>query len=217
MLENSIFEEEIRDARRRSKFDVKKKKGAVVSVNYGGRRYVLVRASEVLDSLKDMGLNIKLRTLQQYVQEGLAPMPDRINTGRREGILTDYKPETPSEIYASYKLKHDHKNTSTIVRRVRQTALGFDNDKIVPRQFLEIKETLKDAINKAPVPSFIRGDMQYELKQTDGDQCFVFKNHFVFSFEEVERLVKMDDMELLQELVHAQKWLKYKQEALKEK
>ncbi|MGE5396896.1 MAG: hypothetical protein ACM3MK_05090, partial [Chitinophagales bacterium] len=81
-------------------------------------------ADQVIKELDALGVNIQSeRTLQRYVKERLIPVPNRKSAGRGLGKLTDYQSETPAELYASYKLKHEHKLKSDQIARCREKGL----------------------------------------------------------------------------------------------
>lgn len=54
---------------------------------------------EVLEKLKDLGVEISERTLQDWIKKGLGPKPVRKSTGT--GTYTDHHPEAYAEFYAT--------------------------------------------------------------------------------------------------------------------
>ena len=67
---------------------------------------------QVIEKLKEHGLDITVRTLQRWVKDGLLPEPKRGTHGRGTGSWADYPDETiPEALTVSilkdvYRLKH---------------------------------------------------------------------------------------------------------------
>ena len=100
---------------------------------------------EALELLKNYSAEMTSRTLQNYINDELMPMPIRKNLGRAGGVVTSYTKEDISQAYASWKLLNGvaAKVTSLKVREIRQIALY-----ILEKGFSSGKEMLDDSVLK---------------------------------------------------------------------
>lgn len=74
------------------------------------RRVVIIGMTpdEVINKLKELGVNISKSTLRNYEKWGLIPLAKHGSAGRGKGRTTDYPKETVAEAYASAKLINRH-------------------------------------------------------------------------------------------------------------
>ncbi len=61
---------------------------------------------EVCDALVKIGANVSRRTLLNYEEDGLIPLPVRGGFGRSKGRFTDYPNRTIEEAYAAWSFIH---------------------------------------------------------------------------------------------------------------
>ena len=82
--------------------------------------------NEVIEKLKELGLIIRIRTLQNYSKNRLIPSPQirGLYGGGRECI---YPPHTPYEFYASWIMVHAQGKKIKYVAKIRSIARGFQN------------------------------------------------------------------------------------------
>lgn len=83
---------------------------------------------EMLEKLSKLGIPTTMKTLQNYVAQGLITMPERSSIGRGKGKVTAYKDDAHAEFYASYNLIHEEGLTAKIVNSIRQGAIRYEND-----------------------------------------------------------------------------------------
>lgn len=61
---------------------------------------------EVQEKLKEMGIEVTVRTIQRYAKEGLIPKPKRKAAGRGKGKISKYADNTPEAFYENYQEMH---------------------------------------------------------------------------------------------------------------
>ena len=99
----------------------------------GRWRWELVNPAGVIEKLKEHGVDITVRTLQRWVNDGLVPEPKRGNYGRGRGSWADYPAETiidaltVSILKEVYRLRHDE------ISRARK---NFNERKLEPYSLL---------------------------------------------------------------------------------
>ncbi len=67
---------------------------------------MILTPDEVIEKLKDIGIEISRPTLSRYEKQKLIPKPERGSLGRAGGRWTDYPENTIEEAYAAWKLMH---------------------------------------------------------------------------------------------------------------
>lgn len=101
------------------------------------KRCIDMTPNEVIEILKEHGINISRRTLLNYENWGLIPQSKRGGLGQGKGRTTDYPDITPAEAYASYKILHakaltpTHQYLSEVLRLYRnnKSDTTVSNDK----------------------------------------------------------------------------------------
>ncbi len=85
--------------------------------------------TDFVDKLKEKGIEITTRTLQNYVQKGLIPTPERRGEGRGRGKSSEYPESALYEFMASYQLMNgpEHKISPLLVNEFRKKALELEN------------------------------------------------------------------------------------------
>lgn len=110
----------------------------------------LYSQSEALELLKQNGVEITSRTLQNYINDGIMPMPFRKNLGRAGGVVTSYTLECIAQAYASWRLMNgDAKVTASKVREIREIAVHILENHILEKGYASRKELLSDDYLKA--------------------------------------------------------------------
>lgn len=178
----------------------------------------IMTPTEVIQRVKKAGVDeISESSLRRYAREGLIQKPVVKSAGRTKGRIADHPPDNFAEYIASFKMKHLHKLTSPVLSKFRKTALNFDNHEFDPEFFLEKREALLEAIAQSTANTsvkFERVRKTYNLETGEQSVNVSLRNQFQGPVEEALRLVHLDDIDLMQELVSARRWLKYKEEEL---
>lgn len=112
---------------------------------WGGKQ---VTPAEVLESLKELGLEITQRTLQRYENSGLIPIPKRGSGGRGKGKFTDYAPETVWEAYVAHYFMHNK-------------IFDWSSEKVAAIRNISLNGVKKDKLSGQS--SRIPGIMDYEI------------------------------------------------------
>ena len=104
-------------------------------------------ATQVVERLRAQSLDISLRTLQNYVNAGLAPRPDHQNRGRAGGRVALFPAEAVGEVAASWELINGRFQIKLeFVAKARKIALHLESAAPTSRQQLEADGQLYDLI-----------------------------------------------------------------------
>lgn len=88
---------------------------------------------EVIEKLKEAGVNISRKTLYNWEQWGLIPQAIFRNSRR-----TDYPEHTWTEVYAVEKLRKAHRITVEPLKEIRTLALKVEGQKITKTEWMQM-------------------------------------------------------------------------------
>ena len=103
------------------------KRGGRIELYIGNEVFIL-GPDEVIEKLKEAGVNISRKTLYNWEQWGLIPQAIFRNSRR-----TDYPEHTWTEVYAVEKLRKAHRITVEPLKEIRTLALKVEGQKITGR------------------------------------------------------------------------------------
>ena len=103
-----------------------------------------VGPNEVIEELKKRGINITVRTLQNWVNAGLVPKPERGRKGTG-GSWADYPPETIPEALTAHLLKEVQRLRNAEIAEARK---GYYEGKRVP--YSDTWGHIADLVKKHP-------------------------------------------------------------------
>ena len=107
---------------------------------------------EVIERLKDLGVEISRPTLSRYEKQGLIPEPKRGSLGRAGGRFSEYPPETVSEAFAAWSLLHGKYFSNFFggptPKIPPQTIKHFREAVLTRMSFSEVEKTENEIIDK---------------------------------------------------------------------
>jgi len=82
-----------------------------------------MKPNDVIEQLKELGVDISRETLRRWVNANLIPEPERGNLGRGQGRYSEYPQETVWEAFAAWHLLKEHSIKQVV--EIREKALRF--------------------------------------------------------------------------------------------
>lgn len=76
----------------------------------------IMKPAVVLKMLSDAGINITIRTLQRYAEDGLIDKPRVKSAGRGRGMVSEWPEDALAQFFASWMLRNSHKLKPKIIR-----------------------------------------------------------------------------------------------------
>lgn len=108
---------------------------------------------EVIERLKELGVEMSRPTLSRYEKQGLIPKAKRGSLGRAGGRFSEYPPETVPEAFAAWSLLHG---------KYFSSFCGGSTPKISPQVVKDIREAIQE---KNLTDSIVCDDNSHEISE----------------------------------------------------